>query len=341
MMHRNHISNFEQAQSAYKLIQDWNGVPVSKFAEFDKAVMGGFKKAGMNEAEASEVVVKVLTEEIGNLGAARLLNDLQKGNPELFARTQSSLYQYWNKIQLSYSSFHDGKISMGMSESPYHIQDVILDTFSEYFKYAKQVPGSEDDSAYKSMMKDLESKGYGGFVDNIIRTFSPPSEFKPANDATRIALEYLKKQHVKYNTPSAIIKAVPFEEKSLNVLGNPFYRLSALCKSKVEVEVGAVDEVKKQAKWLIKELDDWVFDKKFFLIMYPLREKEELAASVLEQLSFRWKKDEALSKALESDLKKSIPQIPAGKLRWSMTEPDAPLNYFRDLAFEKPILASK
>ncbi|TDH71162.1 hypothetical protein CCR75_008549 [Bremia lactucae] len=300
--------------------------------------MEGYSKAGLPAADASEVVVKVLNDEIGPWRAAELLKNLESVNPELFERTRSTLYRYWDVLQLSLVDFEGGRISSMLGKGATEkAKERVFNCFSEYFKYAGQAAGREENSAYKSLMEIIENLGYGHVLDGILRSFSQPEINELLDNGRRIALDYLKKQHEKYNTPSAIIKAVPYWDKGLILMGQPFFRLRALCKTHVKVEDGAVSEVKQQSQWLIDQLDDWVFDKKLFFVMYPWQ-RHILAATVLEQLSQRWKADVASSIAMAQDYIKSMLEILELKGTW----PIHSIEYhafqdFIDLAFDKPI----
>ncbi|TDH71202.1 hypothetical protein CCR75_007294 [Bremia lactucae] len=205
------IDNPDKANALFMSMLNTNGLSPSEFGKFEHAVMKGYEKAGLETADASFVVVGILTKEIGHWGASKFLSDLAKVNAELSRRTRSSLYRYWDQLQLSLSEFEAGKITSSLKRGV-NVRAVkqIIDCFSEYFKYADQVVGREENSAYKALKELLENLNHGDAVDYVVQFFSKRKKYKLFNEDQWIALEYLERQYAKYNTPALIIESAQF-----------------------------------------------------------------------------------------------------------------------------------
>ncbi|TDH68111.1 hypothetical protein CCR75_004204 [Bremia lactucae] len=322
------IYNFDKARIMFKSIQDRDGISVTKFIEFDRAVMKGYEEAGLNTADASEVVVMVIVNEMGHMGAAKLLNDLEKDNTELFRRTQTSLYRYWRQIDLSLSQYEAGLIESVTRFGPHEFAlQEIVGCFSDYFKYADKVVGREESSAYKALMEIVENVMWRN-LDSFIKFVIRQSQHEIMDDGRRIAINYLKNQYDTVTTPVAIIKTFQSSKMGPKQIRGSFAELNCRCSTH-----GAVND---KAKWLIDKLTK-SYDKELFIIMESYK-SENLCHDVLRELSVRWKNDQAYSTSLVLEFIESFYGAGKSTAKISMDSSNGhELKTLMDLAIVKPV----
>ncbi|TDH71712.1 hypothetical protein CCR75_009368 [Bremia lactucae] len=242
--------------------------------------------------KAYAIMSVVLSKELGNWHAARVLVGLKEINLFRSQKVFQALLHLWQIKELNLAALLS-EVELGLLDTPNKVIETFLNpVFAECFEYAYDMERAGKESVYDSLMVVLKQYNLDSQMDNIIAAGVERLHHAVTSEVEKLRriLHYLVFQLNKKTNPIPILESFIIPHGSSNAISRTYDRLAKAC------HPHGNDEAK--SEWLINSLTGSLLEPQLFVIMYKMNSKQHhtgFPAIVLKQLAKHWQESPSSS----------------------------------------------